>query len=252
MECEKTKVCARCNSEKPFSEYNVDKSVGDGRNNRCRECLRIQRAGRKRRKDPGYLSRAEIAASVAATGLKKCTDCGLQKPLNEFGVISASKTGKNGRCKPCNVARVLAYNARNPGQKKASANAAAAKRYAKFKSGDEKLVRIRKSSDLRRNFGIGIEEYERLIDKQGGGCAICGATKSKSGRALSVDHYHGPDGRRCTKWGATVPCGADSVRGVLCEACNSGIGHFGESVERLESAIAYVLYWKNKGLVATN
>ncbi len=30
------------------------------------------------------------------------------------------------------------------------------------------------------------------------------------------------------------------VRGILCSRCNMGLGHFGDSIERLEQAIIYL------------
>ncbi|MFB5934673.1 hypothetical protein [Peribacillus frigoritolerans] len=33
--------------------------------------------------------------------MRKCRKCGEEKPLEEFGELSASKDGKNPRCKPC-------------------------------------------------------------------------------------------------------------------------------------------------------
>lgn len=61
---------------------------------------------------------------------------------------------------------------------------------------------------------------------QEGVCAIC--KRKPSVRRLDVDHNH--------KTG--------KVRGLLCNQCNSSLGMMGESVERLQVAIAYL---QNKG-----
>lgn len=65
-------------------------------------------------------------------------------------------------------------------------------------------------------------EYDRLLNLQGGGCAICGAFPTE--RSLAVDHDH-DTGR---------------IRGLLCMRCNTGIGHFEDSIPLLEAAIDYL------------
>lgn len=68
-------------------------------------------------------------------------------------------------------------------------------------------------------------DYDKMYDDQNGCCAICG--KSPEGqryKKLYVDHDH-----RTNK-----------VRGLLCMECNFGLGKFGDSIEVLEAALAYV------------
>ena len=78
---------------------------------------------------------------------------------------------------------------------------------------------------LRRKYGITQTEYERLYSIQGGRCAIC-ATEQPEGRydVLVVDHCH-KDG---------------SVRGLLCDACNLGLGKFKDDTQALREAISYL------------
>lgn len=75
---------------------------------------------------------------------------------------------------------------------------------------------------LRRKFGITLDEYNALLKKQNGVCAIC--YRPEIGKELSVDHCH-KTGR---------------VRGLLCAQCNQAIGMFGESVKVLTNAIEYI------------
>lgn len=79
------------------------------------------------------------------------------------------------------------------------------------------------------NYGLTIEEYEALAEKQHGLCAICRrpeTTVSKDGRqwTLAVDHDH--------KTG--------TVRGLLCTPCNRGIGFLGDDADLLLTAAAYL------------
>lgn len=75
----------------------------------------------------------------------------------------------------------------------------------------------------RTQFKFTDEEYEALVAKQQGLCAICGSTCS-SGRNLAVDHCH--------KTG--------KVRGLLCGNCNRAIGQLGDDPERIERAASYL------------
>lgn len=72
---------------------------------------------------------------------------------------------------------------------------------------------------LRSKYGLTVEQYERMVDQQGGRCAIC----RRAGR-LHVDHNHN----------------TGEVRGLLCMNCNTGIGHLGDDVEVLGRAIGYL------------
>ena len=85
-----------------------------------------------------------------------------------------------------------------------------------------------RESDLVRTFGITLTEYAQIFARQGGKCAICssesGGNYGGKDKALAVDHCH------ATK----------TVRGLLCEACNTGLGKFKDDPERLRAAADYL------------
>lgn len=83
---------------------------------------------------------------------------------------------------------------------------------------------------LKQRYGISETEYETILEKQGWGCAICGAT-SDGRKALQVDHCHET---------------AD-VRGILCGPCNRLLGHAKDSIEVLQAAIVYLQSWAPTG-----
>lgn len=93
---------------------------------------------------------------------------------------------------------------------------------ARMRAWEAKNPLKRKSTYLKRRYGLGISEYEELLSKQQCVCAICGQVDPNV--ALSVDHCHD------TK----------VVRGLLCTNCNRGIGHFRDDPKLLERAIAYL------------
>lgn len=81
-------------------------------------------------------------------------------------------------------------------------------------------------------YNITRDQYDALMARQGGGCAICGGTND-NGTALHVDHDHSccPDRKRS--------CGA-CVRGLLCEDCNRVLGMMQDDVKRLRKAADYL------------
>jgi hypothetical protein len=85
-----------------------------------------------------------------------------------------------------------------------------------------------KARALRDSFGLSLDEYKKMLDAQGGVCAICNQpeTHKRQGKlkALAVDHDH--------KTGA--------IRGLLCSDCNTGIGKLKDDPVVLQSAIQYL------------
>lgn len=74
-------------------------------------------------------------------------------------------------------------------------------------------------------YGITADEYDALLASQGGKCGICGSAEEGRGyKWLHVDHCHD----------------TGAVRGILCSTCNTGIGHLGDSPERLRQALKYL------------
>ena len=63
-----------------------------------------------------------------------------------------------------------------------------------------------------------------MLQEQNNSCAICGINQSETVRKLSVDHNHE----------------TNQVRGLLCNACNLGLGQFKDSVVFLSYAIEYL------------
>ena len=78
-------------------------------------------------------------------------------------------------------------------------------------------------------YGLTPLDFELMVEQQGGKCAIC---RRWLAGALSVDHDRSccPGAHSCGK----------CVRGLLCPACNSGLGHFGDDPDRLLAAGVYL------------
>lgn len=134
-----------------------------------------------------------------------CTRCHKDKEPKDFYAYSESdphKTGKlHATCKRCQHDARAAHRKANPAM--ASANARRCK--------------------IKRLFGITPEQYDEMLTRQGGTCAIC-HRESPDGRRLHIDHDH--DTKR--------------VRGLLCHDCNRGLGMFKDDIARFQRAIAYL------------
>lgn len=137
--------------------------------------------------------------------MKRCPSCEQMKDRDtEFGKRGNRVTSKS-HCKTCEAS----------GQ---------ARRYRSL--APDAATRLQRDKALARMHGLTTSDYERLLDAQGGRCAICGTTdpgrRNTSNFAIDHDHTTG------------------EVRGLLCNGCNMGIGHLRDDPEILREAIAYL------------
>jgi hypothetical protein len=127
-----------------------------------------------------------------ANGEQWCARCSTWKPLDAFGADRSRRSGKQIYCRPC----------------RATVNA-----------------EYRPGYDIERVYGITLDDYETMFDKQGRVCAICQRPRLPNERRFDVDHNHD----------------TGKVRGILCGACNTGLGHFGDDIHLLVRAENYLL-----------
>ncbi len=118
---------------------------------------------------------------------KKCCRCRETKPISDFNKDKHQKDGLKGDCRACRVF-------------------------------------IRRKTDLYRKYNMSLRQYEKLFEKQGECCAICGTHQSKLKTRLCVDHDHI----------------INKVRGLLCVACNRGLGYFKDDCSILTKANQYL------------
>jgi hypothetical protein len=77
-----------------------------------------------------------------------------------------------------------------------------------------------KDTQYLRRYGISKVEVEQMIKDQDGLCALCHNSMEKP----RVDHDHA----------------TGKVRGILCNHCNVGLGHFFDNTKYLQNAIHYL------------
>lgn len=131
-----------------------------------------------------------------------CTTCKVLKPRDQFHKNKNHSQNRAVRCIPC----VAEYGA---------------KWYRENREDHNKKARANR---YRRSFGMSLEDYDILFEKQNGLCAICGVDDNYGGKRFSVDHDH--------KTGV--------VRGLLCDNCNTGIGMFKDNPSLMLNAIKYL------------
>ncbi len=76
---------------------------------------------------------------------------------------------------------------------------------------------------LKRKYGIPLEQYEEMLETQGGVCAICKKPRPDE-RTLHVDHDHV----------------TGKIRGLPCFRCNNALGDFEEEYDLFVSAAEYL------------
>src|SRR5262245_46898769 len=79
---------------------------------------------------------------------------------------------------------------------------------------------------FKRVYGISLEDYDVMFERQGGACSIC----KRTGVTLCVDHCHL----------------TGEVRGLLCIRCNSALGFCSDDPALLQAAAEYLQAARNR------
>lgn len=111
------------------------------------------------------------------------------------------------------------------------------------KNRDKNLAQTKKNTDLRMLldpakekarqrgsylkcvYGLSLDDWEKLFAGQDGLCAICQGLLPVSGQRVHTDHDHK----------------TNKIRGLLCNLCNKGLGHFRDDPTLLMWAAKYLI-----------
>ena len=74
-------------------------------------------------------------------------------------------------------------------------------------------------------FRITPDDYQKLLDHQGHRCAICESDLVQEKNQTVLDHCHE----------------TNEIRGILCRACNTGLGNFKDKNGLLANAAKYLI-----------
>jgi hypothetical protein len=117
-----------------------------------------------------------------------------------------------GRCKECEQAANRRKYARNPNAYK--------RRSQDYYQRHKRRVNHRAlERHYQRTYGISLEQFRIMIERQGGLCAAC-----RTDPATQLDHDHS----------------TGKIRGALCLQCNAALGQVKDSQEKLRKLIAYL------------
>lgn len=133
--------------------------------------------------------------------LIKCVKCASEKESTLFAKCSAKKNGLQSYCREC-----------------ATATRYKSPRY-------RNTLEQERTIQMKYRYGVTKEQFDSIWEKQNGKCCICCAELSFKLRGYAIDHNHD------TK----------TVRGILCNQCNTSLGGFKDSPDIVLAAFNYLI-----------
>lgn len=116
---------------------------------------------------------------------KTCNRCENSWPIEDFDKHNGFSSGRRPLCKHCR-------------------NEVRRNRYNKVKD-DNQFKTKKKDMQIKWRYGISLEQYNEMYERQGGVCAVCSKVSDKK---LCIDHDHE----------------TGQVRALVCDRCNRAMG----------------------------
>ena len=150
--------------------------------------------------------------------MRVCKRCGIKRSYVDFHIVKECRGGRRPVCKFC---------IREQQKKRYDSNTKfACARQRKWNALNKQTIR---QMNLKKQYGITLEQYNTMFIFQGGVCLVCGRpeTASRNGKVknLSVDHNHV----------------TDKIRGLLCQKCNSALGLLEDNPVIIKSLLEYII-----------
>lgn len=158
--------------------------------------------------------------------IRMCTKCGQDKAFDCFRVM----TNRYGRPQRRTVCVECERTISRTRSSDIEVSPEAAERIATYKA--ERLAASREERErkhyhkhLKRKYGMDPETFYEMLAAQGGRCAICRSRHANTQKKrLNVDHCHE----------------TGQIRGLLCDGCNNGLGHFKDNIDSILRAVSYL------------
>jgi len=179
-----TKRCPQCGILKSTDEFYTNNNSNDRLTSQCKECLRLYQNKTNR-----TIRKREDIEYLPKE--KNCPTCGKVKRQFEFYLHKTNLDGLRGQCIDCEK---------------------------EYRTTNGKYIK------LETKFGLTKYQYQKILESQGGVCAMCGCTSKEEGRALVVDHDHK----------------TDKIRGILCNKCNLAVGLLRDSSKLMRDGADYL------------
>lgn len=165
--------------------------------------LKFQKAGIKMLKE-----------TLVKNGKKKCGRCKKIKFLTDFPKDRCTYDGYSCHCKKCRHNWKMEHK----------------DYYRQYRENNKATILPKqKDCDLRKKFGITLEQFNQILEEQNGVCAICGKKETRVCRGtkcrLSVDHNHE----------------TGKIRELLCSNCNVMLAKCNENIEWLDKIKNYII-----------
>lgn len=138
---------------------------------------------------------------VLLAGMKRCGCCREIRAIGDYFRAKRNGRARTRYCQFCTSAKRAKHMQRT------DAGRAAASAFARH-----------------QNYGLSVEQFAAMLIEQAGLCKVCGTPLGPQPRQLQVDHCHS----------------TGAVRSLLCRACNSTLGHSGDSAARMRLLAAYL------------
>lgn len=202
------KTCSVCKIAKPLDEFHKSSSSPDGRQYRCKKCA-ISAARQRAIDNPEAAREADRRYKQSAKGNAK-RKARREGPQRER--ILEQKRASWYRNHESNLKKLREREGDPEFRRKQR------ERYERWRKNDPRGVQ---RTALKNLYGITLEQWDRMLLRQGGRCAIC----EQPCPDLHVDHCHA----------------TGKIRGLLCGSCNNGLGRFADEPERLRAAARYLV-----------
>ncbi|ADP81758.1 endonuclease VII domain-containing protein [Pseudofrankia inefficax] len=236
------RTCPDCGQRKPASEFAARRRASDGLHTYCRPCNnvrayasvdRLHGSMRNRNMLVRYGLRSEQVDALIADQGGRCAIC-REKPAEHVDHDHATGEVRGLLCFTCNVGlgqlrddlavicnaalyllRTLEPLPTGPLPERPT-----------LPSGEPRSAPTGRSAHalrhVERKYGLSERRLAEMLEVQRGVCVIC-----LTGPAEHVDHDHL----------------TGAVRGILCSGCNTGLGSFGDDLDRVYGALNYLLAW---------
>lgn len=88
-----------------------------------------------------------------------------------------------------------------------------------YKQNNKEYIEERR---CKKTYNLTFEEIDQILITQNHKCLICGKSLMETKRCIDHDHKTG------------------KIRGILCDMCNTGLGHFYDNPEFLRKTVLYI------------
>lgn len=241
------KQCVRCLSWRKANEFPKLPGSFANLHNNCRPC-EAERAMLNRRALGVKPLSPTIETDNGVVTKRCCSKCKFLKDLTEYDLNPSGTFGHDSECSECKRRRGELYR-RDKGihpqrvvpvlrneqgevthrECTRCLNMEPLERFTKHKIGYLGIHPYCKTCATERHliakYGLTLKDREELYATQGNGCAIC--KDPVDIKAIHVDHCH--------TTGVT--------RGLLCNSCNTALGHVRENEQICENMIEYIRYY---------